>query len=89
MCKSFAEFSECFRCNKRWEFSYHTFSCPNKRCGLDKPQVIYPLVNSDACLECEVESRTHITNWLERHKLSPLSWNMTENSWDHVWRAPS
>lgn len=86
MCYSFSEHSICFRCSKRWQFDYHTIHCPNNRCGVPKPQVIAPLVNTEpACLQCKIKSRARITQWRKQHKLQPLSWNMTNNSWDSVW----
>lgn len=90
MCYSFSEYSRCHRCSKRWDFDYHTIHCPNKRCGLSQPQTISPLVNTEPdCLECKRTSRAHITEWLEQHKLQPLLWNATGNSWDSVWAAPN
>lgn len=86
MCNSFSEYTRCFRCNKEWDFSYHTYHCPGKRCGLPKPEVISPLVNTEpGCLQCKIVSRTIITRWLEQHTLQPLLWNTTTNSWDSVW----
>lgn len=90
MCSSFSEYSMRHRCSKRWDFSCHTTHCPNKRCGLPRPEVIPPLVNTEpACLECKIVSRAQITEWLEQRKLQPLSWNTTSNSWDSVWGAPN
>lgn len=89
MCNSFSEYSRCFKCSKRWDFSYHTIYCPEKRCGLPKPQVIPPLVNNEpGCLECKISSRAHVTEWLRQHELQPLLWNPASSSWNAIWGAP-
>lgn len=90
MCSSFSEYTKCFGCGKRWDFTYHAFHCPGRRCGKPQPEIIPPLVNNEpACLACKIASRALITSWLEQHRLQPLSWSATNNGWCSVWTAPN